>query len=261
MQQHSSYHFTHALCRKPAATMNQALRAVDVGNPDMGLFREHHRAYVAALKTAGCTVTVLESLDAYPDSVFIEDAALCFNGVAIALRPGAQSRFGESAALMPDLNKLFNKVISLPAPGYIDGGDILFTDNEVLVGLSERTDKQGVAALQAVVEPMGYSVREVQTPKDVLHFKSDCALLDHQTIFSTKALAKSGCFEGYQVIEAPATETAAANLIRVNDVVLMAEGYPQTRTLLQENNYKVVELANSEAAKVDGGLSCMSCRY
>jgi len=94
-----------------------------------------------------------------------------------------------------------------------------------------------------------------------LHFKTDCGLLDGQTIFATQALANTECFQDYEVIVAPADENAAANLIRVNDVVMLSEGYPKTQRLLEQAGYQVVSLPNSEAAKVDGGLSCMSLRF
>jgi dimethylargininase len=95
--------FTHALCRAPAASVVDGLRAEDRGAPDADVFRAEHAAYVAALEAAGVAVTVLEPLEAFPDSVFVEDPALILNGVAIVLRPGAPSRAGEAAALRPAL--------------------------------------------------------------------------------------------------------------------------------------------------------------
>jgi len=71
----------------------------------------------------------------------------------------------------------------------------------------------------------------------------------------------TGCFEGYRVITAIEGEEGAANLIRVNDYVLIAVGYPKTRIKLENAGYKVLEVDISEAAKVDGGLSCMSLRF
>lgn len=143
----------------------------------------------------------------------------------------------------------------------MDGGDILVTETEILVGLSDRTDQAGFDALSKIVRDLGYTTRAVHTPAGVLHFKSDCGLLDEETIFATKALAASRCFEGYRVIEAPDGEGPAANLIRVNDHVLMSEGHPRTQELLTKAGYEIVTLPNSEAAKVDGGLSCMSLRF
>jgi len=261
MHSNNSYTFTHALCRRPALSITDGLRAEDQGDPDHIVFTKHHQQYVQALEATGAHVTVLDALEAYPDSVFIEDAALCLAGIAIALRPGAKSRFGESAVLMPELQRHFEKVISLAGNGYVDGGDILVTEKEVFIGLSQRTNQQGYENLSSIVTDLGYTARKINTPPNILHFKTDCGLLDSHTIFSTQALADTGCFSDYDVIAAPKGESAAANLIRFNDTVMISEGFPKTRQLLEQAGYKVVCLPNSEAAKVDGGLSCMSLRF
>lgn len=257
----ASYTFTHALCRHPATSITNGLRADDQGDPDHTTFLKHHALYTDALRASGCQVTVLDPLEQYPDSVFIEDAALCLAGTAIVLRPGAESRFGESAALMPSLQDHFKKVVSLSGEGYVDGGDVLVTDTEVLVGLSSRTNQAGFEHLSTIVEKLGYTARKINTPAEILHFKTDCGLLDSQTIFSSDALAATGCFENYNVIIAPDSESAAANLIRVNHNVFICDGFPKTRATLTDAGYNVVCLPNTEAAKVDGGLSCMSLRY
>lgn len=254
-----SYRFTHAVSRQPGKSIANGLRAGSGENPDAASFRAEHAAYVDALKSAGVEVTLLPALEAYPDSVFVEDPALCAGGCAIILRPGAESRFGEAAEMQPALEGLYGKVTSIKS-GFVDGGDILLTDTEALIGMSERTDQEGIDSLQPALSALGYSVRVVHTPKGVLHFKSDCGLLDSNTIFSTRLLAASGCFEGYKVIEAPLGEEAAANLIRVNDHVFMRTGFPRTEALLRQNGYSVKTLSANEAAKVDGGLSCMSLR-
>lgn len=257
----ASHTFTHALCRAPASSVANGLRVQHSSDPDHATFLEHHQTYTDALTRAGCEVIVLDALDAFPDSVFIEDAALCLAGTAIVLRPGAESRFGESAALKPSLQNLFENVVELDGSGYVDGGDILVTDTEVLVGLSSRTNHAGYDRLSAIVEALGFAARKISTPSEILHFKSDCGLLDSETIFASKALAQTGCFGNYDVIIAPEHESAAANLIRVNDTVFISDGYPRTKAVLEQAGYHVVCLPNTEAAKVDGGLSCMSLRF
>lgn len=256
-----SYRFTHAICRQPARSVVHGLQAGDTGAPDFDLFSEHHGNYVQALEQAGVTVTVTPPLEDFPDSVFVEDTALCLPEGAIALRPGASSRFGEAAAIAPELNKHMSNVIVLEGDGFIEGGDILVTGSEVLVGLSDRTDQKGFDQLTEIAGEWGYSTRLVQTPPGVLHFKTDCGLLDENTILATRRLAASGCFEGYRVIKIPNGEEPAANSIRVNDTVFMPQGFLKTKTLVEEARFQVITLANSEAAKIDGGLSCMSLRF
>ena len=216
---------------------------------------------MAALEAAGVDVTVLSALEAFPDSVFVEDAALCSGGTAITLRPGAPARRGEAAAIRPALESLFETVLDLPGGGTVDGGDVLLSDEEAFIGLSERADEKGCEALASLLEDLGYRSRRVPSPPEVLHLKSDCGLLDSETLFATRRLAASGCFSDYRVIEAPAGEEGAANLIRVNDVVLLRSGFPRTEALLRDAGFAVTTLSVDEAARVDGGLSCLSLRF
>jgi len=261
MPAHTSFEFTHAICRTPAESVCHGLRGSNIGDPDFSVFAQHHQQYVEALKNAGCEVTVLDALSEYPDSVFVEDAALCIGDTAIVLRPGAPSRFGEAAKIQPDLQTHFKRVINLAGKGYVEGGDVLVSDTDVFIGLSARTNEEGFDQLSRLVTELGYTPRKIDTPPEILHFKTDCGLLDEKTIFATEALAATGCFEGYDVLSAPAGEEAAANLIRVNKFVFIASGFPKTKALLESRGYDVVSLNNSEAAKIDGGLSCMSLRF
>ena len=256
-----SYRFTHAITRAPAPSVIRGLRAVDTGTPDLALMQRHHADYVAALRATGAEVIELPPLPDYPDALFVEDTALCLREGAVVMRPGAPSRAGEAAEMAPTLRDLYDEVVEIAGPGTIEGGDILTTEHEILVGRSARTDAAGIAELAGLVARWGYKLREVITPPGVLHFKTDCSLLDAETILSTTRLAASGCFEGYRVLHIPEGEEAAANTIRFNDVVLMPAGFPRTAEMLQGAGYDLREIGNSECAKLDGGMSCLSLRF
>jgi len=257
----SSYQFTHAICRLPSQSIVNGLRAVDTGTPDLQQFQADHRTYVDALRATGADVTVLPALEAYPDSVFIEDAALCLSKGVVIMRPGAPSRLGEAQEIMPVLRNLYTNFAQIEGPGFIEGGDILVTEHEILVGSSARTDAAGIEELKSIVTNWGYQVREVETPEGVLHFKTDCSLIDEKTILSTRRLSRSGCFKGYDVIHVEDGEEACANTIRFNNVVLMPACFPKTRKKLADLGYSVIPVGNTEAAKLDGGMSCLSLRF
>ena len=257
-----STHFTHAITRRPAGSIIRGLRAVDTGTPDLALMQEHHAAYIATLRETGATVIELPALDAYPDSVFVEDTALCLPQGAVVMRPGAPSRLGEAAEMAPHLRALYSQVVAITgADSFIEGGDILVTEREILVGRSARTNAAGIAELTRLVAPWGHTVREVHTPPGVLHFKTDCSLLDGDTVLSTKRLSASGCFAGYKVIDVAEGEEAAANTIRFNDLVLMPAGFPKTRDAIAAAGFTTREIGNTECAKLDGGMSCLSLRF
>ena len=257
-----SFTFSHAITRRPARSIIAGLRAVDTGVPDLDLMQAHHADYISALKSSGAVVVELPPLEDFPDSVFVEDTALCLPQGAVIMRPGAPSRLGEAAAMAPHLGALYGDVMQISgADSYIEGGDILVTETEVLVGRSARTNGDGIAELAGLLAPWGHRVREVFTPPGVLHFKTDCSLLDAQTILSTNRLAASGCFDGYRIIHTAEGEDACANAIRFNDIVLMPAGFPKTYAKLVQAGYNVRIIGNSECAKLDGGMSCLSLRF
>jgi dimethylargininase len=257
-----SYRFTHAISRKPSPEVVAGLRAVDIGAPDFSLLQQHHSNYVAALRATGAEVLVLDALPAYPDSVFVEDTALCLPQGAVIMRPGAPSRLGEASEMAPHMSNFYKQIKYINgAESFIEGGDILVTEREILVGRSARTNAAGIAELSTIVTAWGHKLREVFTPPGVLHFKTDCSLLDAETVLSTKRLTASGCFEGYRVIEVSEGEEASANSIRFNDVVIAPAGFPRTRAKLEAAGFDVVEIGNSECAKLDGGMSCLSLRF
>jgi dimethylargininase len=255
-----SYQFCEAIVRRPGRSVIAGLRSADRGAPDFERFHVEHREYVEALQRAGVRVTVLSALEAFPDSVFIEDAALCLPEGIVILRPGAPSRTGEARVLATDLATLDRDVIDHESAGFVDGGDVLVTESGVFVGLSERTDQQGFEWLQSILADWGYRVRAVHTPAGVLHLKSDCCVLGGDTVLATRRLAATDCFASAKVVTVPPGEEAAANALRVNDRVLVAAGYPATAERIAAAGYTVEIVPVSQASLLDGGLSCMSLR-
>ncbi|OYX24067.1 MAG: dimethylarginine dimethylaminohydrolase [Rhodobacterales bacterium 32-66-7] len=241
-----STHFTRAITRRPAASITRGLRAMDTGSPDLTLMQAHHADYIATLRETGTVVIELPPLEAYPDNVFVEDTALCLPQGAIVMRPGAPSRLGEAAEMAPHPQARHGQEVAVSeAQSHTEGGDILVTEAEVLVGRSARTNAAGIAELTRLVTPWGHKGAEVQTPPGVLPFKTDCSLPDAGTILSTARQSASGGFARYRLIDIPKAEKAAANI----------------RDRLVAAGYKVREIGNSECAKLDGAMSCPSLRF
>ncbi len=254
------FEFTRALVRAPSKSVTQGLRAHGGEGPTYdGVLREH-RAYVAALADAGVTVEILPALEEFPDSVFIEDPALVFPEGAILLRPGAPSRLGEAEALATELTARFEETQALDT-GFADGGDVINLGDRILIGVSSRTNETGAKRLTALLSRFGRKAEAAATPPGVLHFKSDCALIDHETVLSTPRLAASGVFEGLRIIETAPGEEQAANAVRINGVLLVAAGHPRTAEKLERLGLRIAPLDVSAIARIDAGLSCMSLRW
>src|SRR5258706_10946309 len=143
---------------------------------DLARARAQHAAYEHALAEAGCTIERLPAEDAMADSVFVEDAAIVVDELAIITRPGATSRRGETASVAAALAKhrppaKHRPLAFIEAPATIDGGDVLRVGRDVYVGLSTRTNESAVEQLTSLLAPHGYRVHGV--PVDgALHLKS-----------------------------------------------------------------------------------------
>jgi dimethylargininase len=254
------FDFNSAIVRTPGKSVVDGLRAHSGPAPVFEIVLSEHQAYIDALRAARVQVTVLDPLENFPDSIFVEDPALVFSQAAVLLRPGAPSRMLEARELAATLEARFPEVLSL-SEGYADGGDILVTPGRVLIGLSARTDETGAADLQRLLQSIGMASKVVAVPRGTLHLKSDCSLVDEETILATPELAGSGLFAGFRMLEVSSEERHATNALRINDVVFIRAGCPRTLELLHKHGLNVLPLPASEIARIDAGLSCMSLRW
>ena len=132
---------------------------------------------------------------------------------------------------------------------------------KVLIGLSERTDARGAAALARILGRFGLAAEPVATPAGLLHLKTGASLLDEETVVVSEALAGSAMFAGLRSIVLPPDEASAANVLRVGRTVLVAQGAPRTAELIAARGLEVVGLATRQINTLDAGLTCLSLRW
>ena len=99
--------FTHAIVRVPADNFADGLTSVELGVPEFDLAMAQWEAYCAALESCGLVLTCLEADLRYPDSTFVEDAAVLTPHAAMLTRPGAASRMGEVAAMASAVRRFY----------------------------------------------------------------------------------------------------------------------------------------------------------
>ena len=170
-----------AITRQVSRSINQCeLTHIEREPIDLGLAREQHRHYEAALEKLGCSLTQLPEETDLPDSVFVEDIAIVFPEVALITNPGAQSRVPERESLAQAL-KPFRKLVWIEPPATVDGGDVLVLDKDVYIGLSSRSNQAGVEALRSALDVYGYQVYGLVL-KDCLHLKSAVTQVGPRTL-------------------------------------------------------------------------------
>ena len=260
-------YFTRAIVRPPAGSFASGLSSAAEGPPDLNRALAQHAAYVQALRGCGLEVTTLAPDEAYPDGTFVEDTAIMTDRGAILMRPGAPSRAGEVRGMEFCLRSFYAELPAISAPGTVDGGDICEADGHFLIGISARTNEQGARQLAERLAGWGYtsSTLDIRSNPALLHLKSGIAYLGDGTWVADAGieadLRSQKGVRVHELIRAPPSEAYAANCVRINDVVLVAAGYPGMSALLKEGGCRTVSLDMSEFRKMDGGLSCLSLRF
>ena len=256
-------HLTRAIIRPPAATFATGITSSDLGPPDLGLALEQHEAYCRTLERLGLTLDRLPPDPDFPDSTFVEDAAIVTDRGAILTRPGAPSREGEVVALGEALCRWFPQLGRITPPGTVDGGDLCEAEDHFFIGVSHRTNMEGAAQLARWLADRSYSssLIGIRRSAGILHLKTGLSWLGGRRLVAWGELGGHGALRGWEVVQIPEGEEYAANCIRVNDAVLIAAGFPHTAALLRDLGQNVVAVDVSEYRKMDGGLSCLSLRW
>ncbi len=252
--------FTKAIVKQPCKNMVKGITQAGLGTPDYDLACRQHDAYIKALESCKLAVTILPQDDAYPDSVFIEDACLVTPGCAVITRPGAESRRGEIQSVRQAMAAFDLPLEEITAPGTLDAGDIMMAGNHFYVGLSDRTNTQGFAQLEAILNRYGMTASAVPL-KSVLHLKTGISYLENNILLAWGEFMTKEEFSGFTRLEVGNTESYAANSVWINDRVLVPAGFEQTREMIAAAGYDPIEVDVSEFRKLDGGLSCLSLRF
>ena len=248
-----------AIVRTPGSSLICGTSDPNFGSVDYPNALTQLKAYINALETCGLSVTILVVLEDYPDSVFVEDTAVVTGDLAVISNPGVASRKGESPLMAGHLSIVFKYVEHIKDPGTLDGGDVMQMENHFYIGVSKRTNHEGADQFKAIVTSCGYTASKIEHP--IHHLKTGVIYLGENTLLSTGDLINHPEFGAFKKIEVGVDEAPAANIIRLNDYVLMASGFPKTWNAIEKNGLNVIETDISEYRKLLGGLTCMSLRF
>ena len=251
--------FNKALVRRTSYNIIKAISSKNLHTSYEEINLEHNQ-YISALKNSDLNVTILDPLNDFPDSIFVEDPGLTYKNNYISLRPAENSRFGESKIMAKDVNELFDNIYFVNN-GYIEGGDILRINDHFIVGISSRTNTAGAENLSNILNDLGATAEISITPKNILHLKSECSLIDEETILMSQNMMEKNIFnKKYKFLVIPEGEEIASNTIRINNNLLIPSNCPKTEKMLSKN-YNLISLKVDEVFKLDAGLSCMSLRW
>ncbi len=223
---------------------------------DIELAAAQHERYEEALRSMGVRVISLPEQPDLPDAVFVEDPLIVTDEVAILTRMGAVSRHPEGASLEAAIAG-YRPVRRLTEPATLEGGDVMRIGRDVFVGLSSRTNAEGIEQLRGILGPFGYRVCAVEV-RGCLHLKSACTSLGDGKILANRSWLDTETLAGYGIVDVAAEEPGAANVLRIGDTVLMPGCFPQTRKIIEAERLRVLAINISELMKAEAAVTCSS---
>ena len=251
--------FSNAIVRKPGISYSEGITTSNLGKPDITLALKQHETYCRALEKCGLRIKRLEAAPSFPDSVFVEDTAIITGKIAVIARPGDPRRQGEEKIIEESISK-YRSLVYIKEPGTVDGGDICQAGGHFFIGISERTNYEGARQLESILSKYGYSSSLIKV-NHTLHLKSGFNYIDNNYLLVHKQFSNNPEIKNRKKIVVPDKEAYAANIVRINEYLLVAEGFPETLKKLKQINLQLLTINISEFRKMDGGLSCLSLRF
>ena len=226
---------------------------------DLTKAQEQHHAYERLLRKLGARVISLPPEPELPDSMFVEDPAIVLDELAVILPLGTESRRREVASLAKELSK-YRRLEYVRLPGTLEGGDVLRVGRKLFVGLTRRSNAEGLRQLAEILKPHGYEVISVPVA-GCLHLKSAVTYLGQNTLLANRAWLDAAPFAGYQWIDVDPAEPHAANALEIRGTIVFPASFPKTRGRIASQGFRVITLDISELQKAESGLTCSSLLF
>jgi dimethylargininase len=244
-----------ALVRAPSSRLAEGIVTHIERTPvDVALARDQHAAYARALAASGWGIEPVPVAEDCPDSVFIEDAVVVCEDLAVLARPGAPARRAEVAGVAAVAGSLGLRTAVIEEPGTLDGGDVLQAGHTVYVGRGGRTNGEGIRQLRALLAPLGRTVVAVPLAS-VLHLKSAVTALPDGTFLLLPRLVPAELFPAVR----PVDEESGCHVVPLGgDRVLIAASAPRTAELLNDIGFAPVVVDIGEFEKLEGCVTCLS---
>lgn len=244
-----------ALVRAPSTRLADGIVThISRTTVDVALASTQHKAYVNALVSSGWTIEQVPTAEECPDSVFIEDAVVVCEDLAVLTRPGAPARRAEVAGVAGTARSLGLRTAEIEAPATLDGGDVLQAGHTVYVGRGGRTNGEGIRQLRALLAPLRRTVIAVPLGR-VLHLKSAVTALPDGTFLLLPELVPAGLFPASR----PVAEESGCHVVPLDgDRVLIAASAPRTAAFLEDVGFVPIVVDISEFEKLEGCVTCLS---
>lgn len=157
-----------------------------------------------------------------------------------------------------------DKIIKVPSDIYLEGGDILIDNKTIFVGLSERTNMDGVNFLKKTLDK-SYNIIPLKLKPKFLHLDVVFTIINPNLAIVYKNGLEDESYEllkMYNKIEITEQEQfeLATNVFVVNPhTIIMNSNHTRIAEALKKLGLNIIQLDLSETAKDGGAFRCTTC--
>jgi dimethylargininase len=239
-----------------SAIVNCELSFIDRQPINLEKARVQHHKYEETLEKLGARVIALPEEPNLPDSMFVEDPAIVLDELAVICTLGTETRRQEAASLATALEK-FRMLKHIKLPGTLEGGDVLRVGKKVFVGLTQRSNPEGIRQLAVILAMFGYDLTAVAVT-GCLHLKSAVTLLGGNTLLANREWFDWKRLEGFDWVDVDPSEPHAGNALAIGETVVFPASFPKTGEKIAGAGFRVGSLDIAELQKAESGLTCSS---
>jgi dimethylargininase len=221
--------------------------------------REQHHKYEETLKKLGARVISLPEEPELPDSMFVEDPAMVLDELAVICTLGTETRRKEAASLAAAVEK-FRMLKHIKLPGTLEGGDVLRVGKKIFVGLTQRSNAEGIRQLAVILAMHGYDLTAVPVT-GCLHLKSAVTLLGGNTLLANRQWLDWKRLGGFDWVDVHPSEPHAGNALAIGETVVFPASFPKTCEKIVAAGFRVESMDISELQKAESGLTCSSLLF
>ena len=243
--------------------------------PDLARAIEEYDDFLTLIGQSGAEILSLPKGEGVGlDSLYTRDASIVSERGLILCAMGKLLRAGEPAAQAAAFKTWGIPVAGrIEPPGTLEGGDVVWLDGRTIaVGRGYRTNDEGIRQLRALLadsidEFVVVPLPHWRGPGDVFHLMSILSPVDHDLAVVYSPLMPVTFHErlaarGIELVEVPDAEfdSMGANVLALAPRrVVMVEGNPRTRALLERAGADVLEYRGREISlKGGGGPTCLT---
>lgn len=228
----------------------------EVANPDLA--RAQHAVLCALLTSHGAEVIDVGEFPGHPNSVFTRDMAVGAPDGYIRASMGIPTRSGEERWMADALDRLGEPCVGdIRLPGTLEGGDVVLAGKVAFVGLTRRTNAEGIRQLSVILNRMGVEVRTIGLPESYLHLDQTVGVLDPEKLMVCRTVFDKELFRGYRTVLMPC-QGHNVNFICLapDEIIVPATNLPVIEAA-EKHRVRAHVLDLSEFAKGTGGPNCL----